>query len=98
MSKRDNDRVTAFWRCDVTRNATFIAEIRQARDNLTSVIGRTDLFSLKLLHREWCQIDFEWCGLFQRCKQPSGRLQIVEHQRHSSLARDSEQMVMDSRE
>src|SRR5258706_9069781 len=64
----------------MAHDATFVAGIRQVRDDVLGLICDGNMLRSEISDQRWHQFDFEGHSCLECGQQPSGLLRIVEHQ------------------
>jgi hypothetical protein len=65
----------------MAHDATFVAGIRQVRDDVLGLICDGNMLRSEISDQRWHQFDFEGYSCLECGQQPSGLLRIVQHQR-----------------
>ena len=82
----------------MAHDATFVAGIRQVRDDVLSLICDGNMLRSEINDQRWHQFDFEGHSCLECSQQPSGLLRIVEHQRTPSTIEPSDSAIANDRE
>ena len=65
----------------MAHDATFVAGIRQVRDDVLGLIRVGNMLRSEISDQGWHQFDFEGHSCLECGQQPSGLLRIIQHQR-----------------
>src|SRR6266481_4745545 len=74
----------------MAHDATFVAGIRQVRDDVLGLICDGNMLRSEISDQRWHQFDFKGHSCLECGQQPSGLLRIVEHQRTPSTIEPSD--------
>src|SRR5437016_12842159 len=82
----------------MAHDATFVAGIRQVRDDVLGLICDGNMLRSEISDQRWHQFDFKGHSCLECGQQPSGLLRIVEHQRTPSTIEPSDSAITNDRE
>jgi hypothetical protein len=82
----------------MAHDATFVAGIRQVRDDVLSLICDGNMLRSEISDQRWHQFNFKGHSCLECGQQPSGLLRIVEHQRTRSTIEPSDSAITNDRE